>query len=144
VFKTNAGLETYPYSPWLVWVTSLLFALGPEVASKLAVMCRLHSWPRSVHLRELVVDSPPLSPMLLPPGRATPASPAPHSILSPLARLAPNVQPLVGGWYGLSFQPGSGADANSGSGIMPSPARFFLPSPAPTPPRPGLRHVPIE
>jgi hypothetical protein len=40
-------------------------------------------------IRELVVDSPPLSSMLLPPGRATPASPAPHSILSPPARPAP-------------------------------------------------------
>jgi hypothetical protein len=32
---TNAGLETYPYSPRLVRVTSLLSALGPEVVSKL-------------------------------------------------------------------------------------------------------------
>jgi hypothetical protein len=109
---SNAGLETYPYSPRSVRVTSRCPLLDPKAPAS-SDICRLRSRPRSLRRRELVVDSPPLSPMLLPPGRAAPASRTPHSSLSLPAR--PRAEHR------------SGADANSSSSMLAFAGSVFPP-----------------
>jgi hypothetical protein len=53
---TNTGLETYPYSPRLVRVTSLYYPLLGTMLSSSSIICRLKSRPRCLRLQELVVD----------------------------------------------------------------------------------------
>jgi hypothetical protein len=47
---SNAGLETYPYSPRLVRVTSLYYPLLGSKSPASSVICRLRSQPRSLRL----------------------------------------------------------------------------------------------
>jgi hypothetical protein len=127
---THAGHETYPYSPRLVRVTSLIDPLLGTMSPASSVIGRLRSRPRSLRLQDIVVDSPPLSPVLLPPGRASPASPSPHSRLVPPARPIPD--------RGL----GRAEHLAPGRGLMPTPApaqrlrQLGVRSPSPSSPSP--------
>ena len=63
IIHQHAGLETYPYSPRLVRATSHCDSLLGPMSPASCVVGRLRSRPRSLHLQDLVVDSPPLSPV---------------------------------------------------------------------------------
>jgi hypothetical protein len=136
--NTNAGLETYPYSPRLVRVnTTILSALGDDVgfelrhlpaeepatlppSSRARCRCRHHSRRccclQGVQHWRLQLHTPASSP---------PARPAPGR------RLVRAEHPA----------PGQGLMPTPVPACLPSPARFSLPTPSPTPPRPGLKRV---